>query len=121
VTLATAFSGSLSPDEVEELATMLEENGTELVEALDVVLDLQREGQLGDLVDLAKTLSVLDIDEDTARGLNHLLGAVGEAQRDSEPVGLFGLVRQLGSRDARAGLGYIVAILRAQGRRLRGR
>jgi uncharacterized protein YjgD (DUF1641 family) len=121
VTVATAFSESLSPEEVEDLATMLEDSGTEVVEALDVVLDLQREGQLEDLVDLAKTLSVLEIDEDAARGLNNVLGAVGEAQRESEPVGLLGLLRQLGSRDARAGLGYLVAILRGQGRRLRER
>jgi uncharacterized protein YjgD (DUF1641 family) len=121
VTVATAFAESLSPEEVEELATMLEDNGTEIVEALDVVLDLQREGHLEDLVGLAKTLSVLEIDEDAARGLNNVLGAVGEAQRDSEPVGLLGTVRQLGNRDARAGLGYLVAILKAQGRRLRER
>jgi uncharacterized protein YjgD (DUF1641 family) len=121
LTLATAFSASLSPAEVEELATMLEESGTDLVAALDAVLELQREGHLDDLVATAKVVSTLEIDESTARGLNDLLSAVGEAQRESEPVGLFGALRRLLGRDARAGLGYLVTVLRAQGRRLRDR
>lgn len=119
VEIASGFAESLSPQEVEQLSTMLEEDGSEIVEALDMILDLQRDGELAELVELAKTLSALDIDQDTAAGLNNLLGAVGEAQRESEPVGLFGLLRQLGSPDARAGLGYIVAILKAQGRKLK--
>jgi uncharacterized protein YjgD (DUF1641 family) len=120
-TIAGAFSESLSPEEVEELASMLEENGAETVEALDVVLDLHREGQLDDLVDLAKVVSTLEIDADTAAGMNTFLGAIGEAQRESEPVGLFGFVSGLRSRDARAGLGYLLALLKAQGRRVRER
>lgn len=119
VTIAAAFSESLSPAEVEELSAMLESNGTEIVEAMDLVLELQREGHLESLVDLAKTLSGLEIDEDAAHGLNDLLGAVGEARRESEPVGLLGALRRLGGRDARAGLGYLVTVLKAQGRRLR--
>jgi len=121
VRIASAFSESLSPDEVEELATMLEDDGTEIVEALDAVLELQRADQLDELVDLASTLSSLDIDEDTAAGLNTVLGAVGEAQRYSEPRGLFGMASELGSRDARTGLGYFIAVLKALGRRLRSR
>jgi len=120
-TIASAFSESLSPEEVEELATMLEENGAETVEALDVVLDLHREGQLDDLVDLAKVVSTLEIDADTAAGMNTFLGAIGEAQRESEPVGLLGFVSGMRSRDARAGLGYLLALLKAQGRRVRER
>lgn len=121
VRIATAFSESLSPEEVEKLATTVEDSGTEVVEALDVVLVLQREGHLEELVDLATTLSTLDIDADAARGMNTLLGALGEAERDSQPVGPLGALRQLRTRDARAGLGYLVAILKAQGRRLRNR
>jgi uncharacterized protein YjgD (DUF1641 family) len=120
-TVAAALAESLSPDETEELATMLEENGTEFVEALDLVLDLQREGRLEDLVGLARTLSVLEVDEDAAAGLNSFLASVAEAERDSEPLGVFGALRQLRTRDARAGIGYLVAILKAQGRRLGGR
>lgn len=119
VTIATAFSESLSASEVEELATMLEDNGDELVGALDVVLELQRDDQLEDLVNLAQTFSAIEADADTVRGLNSVLAAVGEAERTSEPVGVLGLVRQLRTRDARAGLGYLVSLLRAQGRRLR--
>jgi len=121
VRIATAFADALSPEEVEELATTLETNGTDLVEALDVVLELQREDHLEDLVALATTLSTLEIDEDTVTGLNTVLAAVGEAERHSEPVGLLGALGALRTPDARAGLGYLVAILKAQGRRLRGR
>lgn len=120
-TIAGAFSESLSPEEVEELATILEENGAETVAALDVVLDLHREGRLDDLVDLARVVSTLEVDADTAAGLNTVLGAVGAAQRESEPVGLLGFVSGLRSRDARAGLGYLLALLKAQGRRVRER
>ncbi|OYR59887.1 hypothetical protein DJ71_24895 [Halorubrum sp. E3] len=117
--IATAFTESLSAAEVEELSTTLEDNGTEIVEALDLVLELQRGGQLEELVDLANTLSALEIDEDTAEGLNNLLAAVGEAQRISERVGVLGLLRELRSRDARDGLGSLVEFLKAQGRGLR--
>lgn len=118
-TVATAFAESLSPEEVEELSSMLEANGTDIVEALDIVLDLQREDQLTELVELAGTLSALDIDEDTVHGLNTVFGAIGEAERESEPIGFVGAIKQLGNRDVRAGLGYLVALLKAQGRRLR--
>jgi uncharacterized protein YjgD (DUF1641 family) len=121
VDLAAAFSASLSAAEVEALATTLEENGDDLVDALDVVLELHREDRLADLVELASVLSTLDVDEDTATGLNRLLGALGEAERTAEPASLLGTLRGLRTRDARAGLGYLLALLRAQGRRLRER
>ncbi len=119
-TLATAFAGSLSPEEVEELAATLEAHGTDVVEATDVVVELHRSGELAELVELARTLSALDVDDDAVAGLNAVLGAVGEANRTAEPVGLLGLLSGLRGRDARAGLGYLLALLRAQGRRLRG-
>lgn len=119
VTIATAFSSSLSPEEVERLAGMLDDDASEVVEALDVVLELQREGHLEDLVALATTLSTLEIDDETVRGLNTVLGAIGEAERESEPVGIVGMLRGLRSTDARAGLGYLLALLKAQGRRVR--
>lgn len=121
VAITTAFTESLSPEEVEELSTMLEENGGDLIDALDVALDLQREGHLDAIVDLAKTFSTLDVDEDTARGVNTFLASVGDAQREAEPVGVLGMLRGLGGRDARAGLGYLLALLKAQGRRIRSR
>lgn len=121
VRIATAFAGSLSAGEVEELATMLEDNGSDIVEAVDVLLDLTREDHLEDLVATAKTLSALQLEPAAVEGANTVLAAVGDAQRDSEPVSLFGMVRGLRSADARAGLGYLLAILKSQGRRLRGR
>jgi uncharacterized protein YjgD (DUF1641 family) len=121
VTVATAFSESLSPEELEEFAATLERDGADVVEALDVVLELQREGHLDALVDVAGTLSAVEVDADAARGMSGFLGAVGEAQRESEPLGPLGALRALWSRDARAGLGYLVAILKAQGRRVRER
>ncbi|WP_424000300.1 DUF1641 domain-containing protein [Haloarcula salina] len=120
-TVTTAFTESLSPDEVEELATMLEDNGDDLVDALDVVLELQRSGDLSALVDTAKALSALDVDEDAVEGMNSFVGAIGEAQRDAEPMGLLGAVSALRTKDARAGLGYLVTLLKAQGRRVRNR
>lgn len=119
VTITTAFSGALSPSEVTELATMLDENGSELVETLDIFLDLQREEHLADLVDSAKTLSALEIEAETVEGLNTVLGAVGETQRESYPDGLVAMLTDLGSRDARAGLGYVISLLKALGRRVR--
>lgn len=117
--LATAFTESLSPEEIEELSAMLSENGPELVGALDTVLELQRAGQLEALVETATTLSAVEIDDEAVRGMNDLLSAVSEARRDSEPVGLRRTVRHLKSRDLRASLGYLLALLKAQGRRLR--
>lgn len=119
VAIATAFSSSLSPEEVEKLAGMLDDDASEVVEALDVVLELQREEHLEDLVALATTLSTLEIDDEAARGLNTVLGAIGEAERESEPIGIVGMLRGLRSKDARAGLGYLLALLKAQGRRVR--
>lgn len=109
----------LSTEGAVALAADVGDGGEDLAEALALVLELQREGHLEDLVDLAKTLSEIEVDADTVEGLNTVLGAVGEAERESEPVGLLGLVGGLRSRDARTGLGYLLALLRAQGRRLR--
>lgn len=119
VALATAFNGSLSADERETVESMLAEDGGELVATLDSLLELQREGDLDELLATAKTLSALDLDDDAVAGLNTMLGAVGEASRGSTPVGILGLLRGLAGRDARAGLGYLLAVLRSLGRRLK--
>lgn len=116
-----AAADGLSTEAAAALATDVGENADDLSAALDTVLELQREGHLDDLVDLAKTLSALDVEPETVAGLNDVLAAVGEARRDPEPVGLLGLLGGLRSRDARAGLGYLVALLKAQGRRVRER
>lgn len=123
VTITTAFSGALSPSEITDLATMLDENGSELVETLDILLDLQREEHLEDLIDIVKPLSALEVEQETVEGLNTVLGAVGETQtqvqRESHPDGLVAMLTALWSRDARAGLGYVISLLKALGRRVR--
>ncbi|MBV0925987.1 DUF1641 domain-containing protein [Halomicroarcula limicola] len=121
VAIATAFSDSLSAEEISDLATVLEEGGGEMIETLEMLLELQRENHLEELVELATTLSTLEIDADTAAGLNAMLSALGEAQRDSESVGPLGLLSRLRSRDARAGLGFVVELLTALGSRIRRR
>lgn len=119
--LATALTDALSDEEIDRLASMLDEDGEAVLDALDTVLSLQRAGDLDALVELAGTAAALELDDDAVAGLNAVLGAVGEAQRDSEPVSLLGAVGALRSRDGRAGLGYAVSVLRALGRRLTGR
>jgi uncharacterized protein YjgD (DUF1641 family) len=118
--LVRAVDG-LTTEGAAALAENLGEDAGDLAEALEMVLELQREGHLEELVELAKLASALELDEEGIQGLNTVLGAVGDAQRDSEPVGLLGALRRLRGRDARAGLGYLVALLRAQGRRIRER
>ena len=120
-TVATALTGSLSSEEINELATMLEESSGELVDALDVALDLQREGDLEALIDTAQTLSALDLDSDAVEGMNDLVAALGQAQRDSEPKGVLGTVSALRSADVRAGLGYLIGVVQALGRSVRHR
>lgn len=123
VALAEALSESLSPAETDRLAQTIRENGDEFAGALDSVLELERKDVLDDLVDTATTLSKLDLDEDAVAGMNRFMAAIGEAEREtrreSQSVGVVGLVRSLGSDDVRGGLGYLVALLKAQGKRLR--
>ena len=49
-----------------------------------------------------------------------LAGAVGAAEQDAEPVGVLGFVRGATSAEGRAGLGYLLEVLRALGRGGRG-
>ncbi|RRJ29570.1 DUF1641 domain-containing protein [Halocatena pleomorpha] len=119
VAITETLSTSLTEEEAEELAVVLGENGSEVTAAIDSMMELQREGHLDDLVELSKTLSALEIDESTVTGLNRVLNAVGEAEHDPEPIGLYGSVRSLTRRDVRTSLGYLMNVLKAQGRRLR--
>lgn len=110
---------NLSTEETTELAAAVGESADELADALDTVLELQREGHLEDLIELAKTLSALDVDVATVGSLNDLLDAVGEANREPTPDGVVGTLRRLVSRDVLAGVGYLVTVLGALGRRVR--
>jgi len=116
VTLAATLSSSLSDEAVDELVTLVETGGEDVVDTLELVVELQRSGDLDALLATASMLSQLELDEDAVEGLNRLLSAVGEAERDSEPVGLLGALRQLRSRDGRAGIGYVVSLLKGLGR-----
>ncbi|WP_231182854.1 DUF1641 domain-containing protein [Haladaptatus sp. DYF46] len=118
VTLVEAADG-LSTEGTVALAEGVGENGEDLAEALESVLELQRDGRLDDLIEMAGTLSALEINETTVDGLNRLFRAIDEAERETKPVGAFGFLRSLSGDDVRAGIGYLLAIVRAQGRRLR--
>lgn len=101
------------------LAEDVGENSEDLADALESVLALQKDGQLDDLIDLAKMFSALDIDAATVASLNDLLDSVGEAKREPTPNGVLGTLKRLASRDVLAGGGYLVAVLGALGRRVR--
>lgn len=116
--LLTAADG-LTTDGAATLAGELGENADELAAALETVLELQRTGQLDDLLELAETASALEVDDDAVAGLNTLLSSISEAQQQSRPVSVLGLVSGLRGRDARSGLGYLLSVLQALGRRLR--
>ncbi|MFB6218977.1 MAG: DUF1641 domain-containing protein [Halobacteriaceae archaeon] len=115
--LVRAADGAATEETV-ALAEYVGENGADATAALDKLVALDRAGDLDDLLALGRTLSDLDIDGESVGTLNRLLAAVEEAEREAEPTGVFGAVRSLSGRDAKAGLGFLVAFLRATGRRL---
>ncbi len=126
-----AAGDGLSTDDAAELAGEVGANAGSLSNALETVVELekagtlddigelQREGDLDELLETARTLSALDIDDDAVAGLNVVLGAVGEASRGSKPVGPLGLLRGITTPNAKAGLGFGLAVLKSLGRRLR--
>lgn len=78
---------AVSTDGTVALADGVGENADELAEILDAVLELQREGHLEDLFELSKTLSALEADEQSVRGLNRILSAVGTAEQLHNTLG----------------------------------
>jgi uncharacterized protein YjgD (DUF1641 family) len=115
------MADAAATEETVALAEFVGENGEDATQVLDKLLELEREGTLDDLIDLGETFSKVDLDDDSVETMNHLLGALSEAEDDTEPMGLWGAVRSLGSRDAKAGIGFLVSLLRATGRRLHRR
>lgn len=118
VTLVEA-ADALSTEGTVALAEGVGENSEDIAETLESVLELQRDGRLDDLIEMAEMLSALEINETTVDGLNRLFRAIDEAEREAKPVGVFGFLRSLSGDNVRAGMGYLLAIVRAQGRRLR--
>jgi len=140
-TLAESADG-LATDETAALAETVGENGDELREALDTLLELQRSGTLDELAELAEVGSLATAalddemvaslagtgaalgevaqtasDDDTRDGIETLLESVGEAERDPpEQVGTVGLLRGLRDPDVQYGLGYLLALAGAIGR-----
>jgi len=115
LTNLVAAADDLSSDEMTRLVAMVREDGDALADALSLLVDLQRDGSLEELLDLARTLSALEVDDDAADGLNRLTAALGEAERTAAPVGPLGFARSLFGSDVRAGLGYLRALLRSLG------
>lgn len=141
--LAESADGLATP-ETASLAARVGEDAADLESALATLVALERSGALDDLAELADVASlataalddemvttlartgsslgeVIDTaaDPETVRGLDLLLGAVGEATDEpAEPVGLRRLLGDLRDPDVRRGLGFLLAVARATGRGL---
>ena len=140
-TLAESADG-IATDETVRLAASVGENGDELREAMETLVELQRSGTLDELAELggvgslaaaalddemvrslAATGSSLGevadtaADGDTREGLTTLLQGVGAAQRsEPQPVGAVGLARSVRDPEVKHGLGYLLTVAKAIGR-----
>jgi uncharacterized protein YjgD (DUF1641 family) len=140
-TLAESADG-LATEETVALAETVGDNGEELTEALETMLELQRTGTLDDLAELAAvgSLATAALDDEMVRslaatggslgeiadtaaapetrdGLETILDGVGEAAAEEpEPVGALGLARAIRDPEVKYGLGYVLAMARAIGR-----
>lgn len=117
LTSLIAAGDALSTEETAALAGAVGDNADDLAGALETLVRLERNGTLDEFAALAETASALELDEESVRGLNRLLGAVGEAERDPEPVGFLGVLRAARTPDVRAGLGYLLGVVRSLGNR----
>ena len=108
-------------DETVALADFVGEQGDDAASTFGKLVALDRDGTLDDLLDLGTTLSGLDVDDGSVETANRLLAAVEAAETDAEPTGPLGALRALRGPDARAGIGYVVALLRSVGREVVGR
>ncbi|SER88925.1 DUF1641 domain-containing protein [Natrinema salaciae] len=142
--LGAAADGLATPDAA-RLGEATGENAADLADAIETLARLQRSGTLDDLLAMADLVAlasnamdddmVTDLaatgtklgevadtaaDDDVARTLESLLEAVGEASAEpTKPLGVRGLVRALRDLDVRRGLGFVFAVARETGRRLR--
>lgn len=127
----------------EDVAATLEANDAELADALETLATLQQTGTLDDLASMADMMALLTAamddemvteltstgsrlgevaqtaaDDDVAAGLEDALAAVGDASAaEPERVGLIGLLRAMRDPEVQAGMGFVIALARALGRR----
>jgi len=138
-TLAESADG-VATDETVQLAEAVGENGETLADALAALARLQRSGALDDVVELAEVASLARgaLDDEMVRsvagtgstvaelvdtaaedgpsgGIQTLLGALGDAEA-AGPLGLREIWRALRDGEFVAGVGYLLAVLRALGR-----
>ena len=138
-TLAASADG-VATDKTVRLAETVGEHGDELTDALETVLELQRDGTLDDLAELGNVAGLANAaltdemvvslagtgsslgeladtsDDDTREGLKTLLDSVGAAeQADPSSVGAIGLANGLRDPEIKQGLGYLFAVAKALG------
>jgi uncharacterized protein YjgD (DUF1641 family) len=139
-TLAESADG-LATRETVQLADAVGANGSELADAMETVVALQRSGTLDDLAAMADVVALasgaLDdemvetlaargtalgeladtaAEPETVRGLETMLEAVGDAADEPpERVGVVGALRATRDPEVRTGLGYLLAVAKALG------
>lgn len=139
-TLAASADG-VATDKTVRLAETVGEHGDELTDALETVLELQRDGTLDDLAELGNVAGLANAaltdemvvslagtgsslgeladtasDDHTREGLKTLLDSVGAAeQADPSSVGAIGLANGLRDPEIKQGLGYLFAVAKALG------
>ena len=136
-----ASADGIATDETVALAESVGENGAELQEALDTLVDLQQSGtldelaELGDVVSLGTAAMTDDMvrslagtgsslgeladtaaQDETRDGLTTLLNSVSAAeQAETVAVGPVGLMKAIRDPEIQHGLGYLLAIAKALG------
>ncbi|MFA9518405.1 DUF1641 domain-containing protein [Halopenitus sp. H-Gu1] len=139
-TLAESADG-LATDGTVVLAGAVGENGEELRDALETVVELQQSGTLSELSELAEVVSLATAalddemvtsiagtgsglaevaqtagEEDTREGIETLLDGVATAEGEQpEAAGTLDLLRAIRDPEVQYGLGYMISIARAIG------
>lgn len=140
-TLAASADG-IATDETVSLATSVGENGAELQEALDTLVELQQSGTLDELAELGDVISLgtaamtdemvrslagtgsmlgeladTTAEENTRNGLITVLNSVNAAEKsETDGVGPVGLLKASRDPEIQHGLGFILTFAKALGR-----
>ncbi|MDY7081347.1 MAG: DUF1641 domain-containing protein [Halobacteria archaeon] len=121
----------------------IDANRNEINEAVLKVVELERDGTLDELVGLANALTLVSSalddemvmsvagtasslgevadaasDEDAVRAIEDTVNAVSEARRDSEPVGVLGMLGAMRKPEVRRSLGFMISMAKNLGERL---